>query len=65
MTAVVVNLVAARTALMLRQNAPPHWIEAFLAQMKGVARERRDPGREAFWHEVAELIERKRQSIAV
>jgi hypothetical protein len=55
MTAIVVNLAAARTAKMLRQNAPPDGIQTFLAQMRNVARERRDTGREAFWHEVADL----------
>jgi hypothetical protein len=64
MTAVVVNLAAARTAQMLRRNAPPDGIETFLAQMRSVARERRDPGREAFWHEVADLLERKPRSLA-
>jgi hypothetical protein len=37
----------------------------FLAQMRSVARERRDPGREAFWHEVADLLERQARSLAV
>jgi hypothetical protein len=49
----------------LRQNAPPHWIESFLDQMRTVARERADPGREAFWHEVADLLKRKPRSLAV
>jgi hypothetical protein len=65
MTAVVVNITAARTAHLLRQNAPPHWIESFLDQMGTVARERHDPGREAFWHEVADLLKRKPRSLAV
>jgi hypothetical protein len=65
MTAEVVNFTAARTARMLRQNAPLHWIEAFLEQMRSVAREQRDPGREAFWHEVASLVERGPKSLAV
>jgi hypothetical protein len=33
--------------------------------MGTVARERRDPGREAFWHEVADLLKRKPRSLAV
>jgi hypothetical protein len=58
MSAVVVNFTAVRTARMLRENAPPHWIESFLTQMTSVAREQRDTGREAFWCEVATLLGR-------
>jgi len=63
MTAIVVNLAAARTAQMLKRNAPPDGIETFLAQMRNVARERRDPRREAFWHEVADLLLRKSAAV--
>jgi hypothetical protein len=60
-SATVINFTAVRTARMLRENAPPHWIESFLAQMTDVAREQRDPGREAFWREVAALVGRTRR----
>jgi hypothetical protein len=62
MSAVVVNFTAVRTARMLRDNAPPHWIESFLSQMTDVAREQRDAGREEFWREVATLLRRQRRA---
>jgi hypothetical protein len=65
MTARVISLTAARTARMLRDNAPPCWIDSFLAQMTSVAREERDIGREAFWREVASLLDRAATPIAV
>jgi hypothetical protein len=43
---------------MLRQNAPPHWIDNFVARMTLVAREQSDSGREDFWREVARLAGR-------
>jgi hypothetical protein len=58
MNGTVVRLTAARTARMLRQNAPPQWIDGFVAHMALVAREQRDAGREAFWREVAKLAGR-------
>lgn len=65
MTAKVISFSAARTARMLRDNAPPSWIDAFLLQMTSVAREERDIGREAFWREVASLLAREVAPIAV
>ncbi|MGO8914602.1 MAG: hypothetical protein ACLQJR_01680 [Stellaceae bacterium] len=58
MTAQVVSFSAMRTASMLRRNAPPAWIDTFLTQMTSMARERRDAGREAYWREVAALLDR-------
>lgn len=55
MTDTVVGITAARTARMLRQNAPPQRIDGFVAHMTRVAREQCDAGREAFWREVARL----------
>jgi hypothetical protein len=51
----VVGFTAARTARMLRQNAPPQWIDGFVEHMMRVAREQCDAGRETFWREVARL----------
>lgn len=65
MTALVISFTAARTARMLKQNAPPHWIDSFLAQMTSAARELDDPGREAFWREVASLLDREAPRLAV
>jgi len=65
MTAIVVDFVAARAARILCETAPPQSIETFLAQMGNAARARRDPGREAFWHEVAALLQRKARPPAV
>ncbi|HWI27703.1 MAG TPA: hypothetical protein VN668_12090 [Stellaceae bacterium] len=65
MTAQVISFTAARTARMLRDNAPPSWIDSFLVQMTSVAREQRDIAREAFWREVASLLDRERTLIAV
>ncbi len=64
MSATVISFTAARTARMLRENAPPSWIDSFLLQMTSVAREQRDPGREAFWREVATLLDREAASLA-
>jgi hypothetical protein len=58
MTDTVVCFTAARTARMLRQNAPPQSIDSFVAHMTLVAREQSDSGREAFWREVARLAGR-------
>jgi hypothetical protein len=58
MSAIIINFSAARTARLLRENAPTRWIDHFIAQMTHTARERRDIGREAFWREVAMLMER-------
>ncbi|HJT08298.1 MAG TPA: hypothetical protein VJ747_15305, partial [Stellaceae bacterium] len=49
---------AARTARTLRQNAPPDWIDGFVARMTGVAREQPDSGREDFRREMARLAGR-------
>lgn len=65
MTALVISFTAARTARMLKENAAPHWIDSFLAQMTSVAREQRDPAREAFWREVASLLDRDASRLAV
>ncbi len=54
----VVRFTAARTARMLRQNAPPQSIDGFVARMTLVARQQSDAGREAFWREVARLAGR-------
>src|SRR6266851_1927020 len=54
----LVNRRAARTARMLRQNAPPQSIDGFVARMTLVARQQSDAGREAFWREVARLAGR-------
>jgi len=58
MTGTVIGFTAARTARMLRQNAPPHWIDSFVQRMTLVAREQSDSGREDFWREVARLAGR-------
>ena len=55
MTGTVIGFTALRTARMLRQNAPPHWIDSFVQRMVLVAREQSDSGREEFWREVARL----------
>ncbi len=65
MTARVISFSAARTARMLRDNAPSSWIDSFLQQMTTVAREDRDIGREAFWREVASLLDRETMLRAV
>lgn len=65
MTARVISFSAARTARMLRDNAPSSWIDSFLLQMTSVAREDRDIGREAFWREVASLLDREAMLRAV
>ncbi|HUJ99493.1 MAG TPA: hypothetical protein VLV85_14690 [Stellaceae bacterium] len=65
MTATIISFSAARTARMLRDNAPPSWIDSFLVQMTSVAREERDIGREAFWCEVARLLDRDVTPLAV
>lgn len=41
---------------MLRDNAPPRWIAMFVAQMTDIARKQQDAAREAFWHEVGNLV---------
>ena len=46
MTDTVVCFTAARTARMLRQNAPPQSIDSFVARMTLVAREQSDSGRD-------------------
>jgi len=57
----VVCATAARTARMLRQNAPPQSIDSFdVARMTLVAREQPDAGREAFWREVGRLAGSRR-----
>lgn len=58
MSAEIVSFSAVRTASMLRRNAPPAWIDVFLAQMTSAAREQRDQRREAYWREVAALLDR-------
>jgi hypothetical protein len=58
MSDTVVCFTAARTARMLRQNAPPQAIDRFVARMALVAREQSDAGREDFWREVARLAGR-------
>ena len=58
MTGAVIGFTAARTAPMLRQNAPPLWIDSFVARMALVAREPSDRDREDFWREVARLTGR-------
>ena len=55
MTGTVIGFTALRTARMLQQNAPPHWIDSFVQRMVLVAREQSDSGREEFWREVARL----------
>jgi hypothetical protein len=57
-SAQIVSFSAVRTASMLRRHAPPGWIDVFLAQMTRAAREQRDHGREAYWCEVAALLDR-------
>lgn len=59
MSALVVNFTAVRTARMLKANAPPNWIDSFIAQMMSLARRNHDLGREAFWREVATLVNRE------
>jgi hypothetical protein len=59
MSAFVVSIAAVRTARVLRANAPVHRIDDFLARMTQIARQQRDTGREAFWHEVAMLVDRE------
>jgi hypothetical protein len=58
MTGTIIGFTAARTARMLRQNAPPPRIDSFVARMTQVAREQSDSGRENFWREVARLAGR-------
>jgi hypothetical protein len=64
-TARIISFGAARTARMLRDHAPPPWIDSFLVQMASVAREQRDFAREAFWREVASLLDREAMLLAV
>ena len=64
MTGIVIGFAAARTARMLRQNAPPHSIDSFVARMTLVAREQSDSGREDFWREVARLAGRAEPTLA-
>ena len=54
----LISLAALRTARMLKENASPQQIEAYIAQMMGLARRHDDAGRETFWREVAALVER-------
>ena len=58
MTAEVVRFSAIRVAQMLRRNAPARSAAEFIAHMTGVARDLHDLDREAFWHEVADLVRR-------
>lgn len=58
MSAGLVSLAALRTARMLKDNALPQQIEAFIAQMMGRARGQGDAARETFWQEVAALVQR-------
>jgi hypothetical protein len=55
-TAQIISFGAARTASILRENAPPSWIALFLTRMTRAAREQPDAGREAFWRDVACLL---------
>jgi hypothetical protein len=59
LSADIVYLPAARTARLLRANAPPRWIAIFVAQMTDIARQQQDAAREAFWHEVGRLARRE------
>ena len=65
MTAAIVNFTAARTARTLRQHAPAHWLDAFLAHMANTARQDRDAQREQFWREVAALLNRELPLLAL
>jgi hypothetical protein len=53
---VVVSFAALRTARMLKDNAPRGQIDAFVAQMAGLARRQGDAARAGFWQEVAALV---------
>jgi hypothetical protein len=53
---VVVSFAALRTARMLKDNAPPGQIDAFIAQRAGLACRQGDAARAAFWQEVAALV---------
>jgi len=56
MSASVIDFAALRTARMLKVNAPPQWVDNFLARMTLSAREECDLSRESFWREVASLV---------
>jgi hypothetical protein len=58
MTGTVIGFTAARTARTLRQNAPPDWIDSFVAHMAQLAREQSNSDGEDFWREVARLAGR-------
>jgi hypothetical protein len=64
MSGVVVSFAALRTARMLKDNAPPGQIDAFIAQMAGLARRQGDAARAAFWQEVAALVEQPPMSLS-
>ena len=55
---IVIAFTAARTARMLRQNAPPDWIDGFVTRMTLVAREQSDSDRGDFWRQVVRLAGR-------
>lgn len=54
----LVSFAALRTARMLKENALPQQIDAFIAQMTGLARQQADAAREAFWKDVAAVVAR-------
>jgi hypothetical protein len=56
-TAQIISIGAVRTASILRRHARPSWVAPFLTQMTRAAREQHDAGREAFWREVAWLLD--------
>jgi hypothetical protein len=64
MSAGLVSLAALRTARMLKENAPPQHIDAFVAQMTLVARQHGDPCRAVFWRDVAALVRREPPRLA-
>lgn len=59
MSAEIISFSAIRVAHMLQRNAPTESAADFIAHMAHVARDQRDPRREAFWLEVADLVQRR------
>jgi hypothetical protein len=59
MAAQVINFSAMRVARLLRQNAPAEAAAEFVDHMAAVAKRQRDAAREAFWREVAGLVQRR------
>jgi hypothetical protein len=59
MAAQVINFSAMRVARLLRQNAPADAAAEFVDHMAATARRQRDAAREAFWREVAGLVQRR------